>query len=116
MASPSTQSYPHVQNSTGPQTNPTTATILADTGVLPGGIYQVFVLVGCSVAAKFSLEHRNASNDANVSDTMVIRAAAGQTGQYAFKFSVNHNERLRIAPQANITGEGEASLQVFRIN
>ena len=115
MATPATVSYAQIQDSTGPQTNPTTATVLADTGALPSGMYQVIFVGGCSVAAKLDLQHRNAANDGVVSDTVTVRVAAGQSSQLVFKFAINKNERLRVLPQANITGEAEAALQVFRV-
>lgn len=116
MAAPGTTSYGHIQDSTGPQTNPTTATVLADTGALPSGMYQVFIIGGCSVAAKMNVEHRNSENTASVSDNITLRLAAGQSAQFALKFAINTNERIRIVPQAAITGEGEAAVQVFRIS
>jgi hypothetical protein len=115
MAAPVTTSYAQIQDSTGPQTNPTTATVLADSGALPSGMYQVIFVGGCSVAAKLDLQHRNAANSGAISDTITIRVAAGQSSQLIFKFAINKDERIRVLPQANITGEAEAAVQVFRI-
>jgi hypothetical protein len=108
-------SYAPVMDTTGSQTNPTTATVLADTGALPSSLYEVRVLVGCSVAAAFVLQRRNEANDANVGDVPVLRAAAGQTGEYVLKYELLTNERLRVLPAANITGSGEATIQVERM-
>lgn len=110
-----TASYGPVIDSTTPQTNPQTTDILADSGPMQSGMYEVRVTCGCTVAAVFQFEHRNAANDANVTDPIVIRAAAGQTGEYVFKYHLNTNERVRVRPQANITGGGEASVSLFRV-
>jgi hypothetical protein len=112
---PSSASYAAYHDSAGKQTNPTTADVLADTGAIPSALYDVRVLVGCSAAATFNIQHRNAANDGNVSDTVLIRAAAGQTGEYIFKYALNTNERIRVVPEANITGSAEATVQAIRI-
>lgn len=113
MASPSA-SYPSTRNSAGSTTNPGTSDVLADTGALSAGLYEVRICVGCSVAAAFNFQHRNAANGAT-NETIVIRAAAGQTGEYVFKFNVNTNERLRALPAAVITGVAEITIEATRI-
>lgn len=107
-------SYPAYHDACTPQTNPGTSTVLVDTGALPAALYEVRVSPGCSVAAIFTLQHRNSSNDGNVSDPILIRAAAGQTGEYIYKFALNANERLRVLPYAAITGDAEAAIQAIR--
>lgn len=110
-----TASYAPVIDASAVETNPTTATILADTAALPSALYEVRCVVGSSVAAIFVLERRNAANGANVGDPVNLYAAAGQSGEYVFKFEVNKDERFRVRPQANITGTAAAALQVERI-
>jgi hypothetical protein len=114
MAGPSASYVPY-HDSAGKTTNPTTADVLADTGVMVAGIYEVRVFLGCSVAATFNIQHRNAANDGGISDPVLIRAAAGQTGEYVLKYGINLNERIRVVPEANITGAGEASVQAIRV-
>lgn len=111
----SSASYAAYHDSAGKQTNPTTATVLADTGAMAGAMYDVRVLVGCSAAATLNVEHRNAANDGTVSDTVLIRVAAGQTGEYIFKYFIKTNERIRVLPEANITGAGEATIQAIKV-
>jgi hypothetical protein len=77
-------------------TNPTAGTVTADTGALPAGNYEVRVTVGASAAAQFLLQRRNAANGANVGDTVVLYAAAGQSGQYVFSFVLEASERVRV--------------------
>ena len=112
---PATAIYAAIHDTQGKQTNPTTSTVLADTGVLPGALYEVRVLVGCSAAATMNVEHRNAANDGTISDTVLLRVAAGQTGMYVLKFDVKTNERIRVVPEANITGAAESTLQAIRV-
>jgi hypothetical protein len=115
MAGFRSASYAPVLDAIAPQTNPTTASVLADTGALPSALYEVRAMVGCTVAAIFQLQRRNAANGANVGDVVYIRAAAGQTGEYILKYEINKDERLRILPAANITGDAEATIQVERM-
>lgn len=114
MAAPSA-SYPAIHDSAGKQTNPTTATVLADTGAASASLYEVRVFVGCSAAATFNIQHRNAANDGNISDTVTLRAAAGQTAEYVLKYHLNQSERIRVLPEANITGDAEATIQAIRV-
>lgn len=107
--------YSPVSDSAGILTNPDTATVLADTGALPRGFYEIRVLPGCSVAAIFYVQHRNSGNDANVTDATIIRAAAGQTGEYILKFPIDENQRVRVLPAASITGNAEAFIQAIKI-
>lgn len=108
-------SYPPVIDSSSPQTNPTTATVLADTGALNAALYEVRVTCGCTVAAIFQVQRRDSANSNNVGDVLYIRAAAGQTGEYVFKFELNSSERIRVLPAANITGDAEASVSAERM-
>lgn len=108
-------SYAPVLNSSSPQTNPTTSTVLADTGALPAALYEARVTCGCTVAAIFQIQRRDTSNGSNVGSVIYIRAAAGQTGEYVFKYELNSNERIRVLPAANITGDAEASVSVERM-
>jgi hypothetical protein len=114
MAGPSA-SYGPVNNFGAVTTNPLAASsVLADTGALSAGLYEVRIFVGCSVAAIFKVQHRDSTN-ASTNSTINLRAAAGQTAEYVLKYDVNTNERIRVLPQANITGDAEVSLQAVRV-
>lgn len=107
--------YAAVHNSAGKTTNPTTASVLADTGAVTyGGLYEVRILVGCSAAATFYLQHRDATN-ATTTTQVLLRAAAGQTGEYILKYNLAASERLRALPEANITGDAEITIQAIRV-
>lgn len=83
--------------SEGELTNPADDALVADSGaVTSGGIYEVLATVGASAAAEFQLQRRNTANDANVGDVVILKAAASQTAQYRFWFTVLVGERVRI--------------------
>lgn len=104
-----------VRNSQGIQTNPTTATVLADTGAVAGGLYDVKIIVGSSVAATFEVQVRDSANAANVGSTHIVYVAAGQSAQFVLSnVGLNPNERVRVLPQANITGTAAANVFVHR--
>ena len=98
--------------SNGVQTNPTTSTVLADTGAIATTSlnYEFIVTVWCTAAATFSVQRRNAANGANVGDVATIRVPADMAGQYRFLFSLASGERVRILPQASITGDAAATI------
>jgi hypothetical protein len=107
--------YPPTFDTTGKQTNPTTTDVLADTGALASAVYEVRIWVGSSVAATFVVQHRDAANTGNVGDVPVIRSAAGQTAEYLYTMVLNVSERIRVLPEANITGTAEAAVEATRI-
>ncbi len=108
-------SFPPVINATAPTTNPTTSSVLADTGALASGLYEIRVSAGATVAAIFQLQRRNAANGANVGSIIHIRTAAGQTTEQVWKYELLTSERIRLLPQANITGDAEAAIQAERV-
>lgn len=106
---------PPVLDSAGKQTNPTTATVLADTGALVAGLYEVRVLLGASAAAIFALERRNAANGANVGDVPAIYVPAAGSLYAVFTYVLEASERLRVVMETNLTGTAAATLQVERL-
>jgi hypothetical protein len=108
------KSYPVTSDASADETNPTTSTILADSGAMPSAVYAVTVLVGASAAAKFLVQVRNAANDANIGDAHIIYCAAGAGLAVPFTFALNKNERVRVTMHTNLTGTGAASVQLQR--
>jgi hypothetical protein len=103
--------------SEGVQTNPTTATVMADTGAITAGgvhstslAFEFVVTCWASVVATFSVQRRNAANDANVGNVATIRIPADMAGQYRFLYTLVSGERLRVVPQANITGTAAVTI------
>lgn len=103
-------------DSQGEQVNPTNSTVLADTGALPGGgIYEVRVLTSTTVAARPTIQHRNAANTANVDDVQEWFLPDGTTVGFVFRFAAQANERFRILLGTGITGTAVANITAYRI-
>lgn len=109
-----TVSYAPLYFTATPTTNPTSGTVIVDSGALTQGMYELRLLPGASAAALFTLQHRDSTNASNIA-AISIRAAAGQTAEYVLKFAVNSNERIRLVMGANLTGDAEGALQIERI-
>lgn len=107
--------YPIAHDASADETNPTTATILADTGALEGGIYRAHLVLGASAAAKFAVQRRNAANSANVGDVVNIYVAAGTTEEVTLRFALEKDERVRVTMLANLTGTASAAIQAQRV-
>jgi hypothetical protein len=114
MAALPLQSNAPVIDCQGVQTNPTTATVMADTGELPSGIYEVLVMCSASATARMQLEHRNAANGASVSDVAPWRLSANAPAEFRGVYFLNKLERLRVMMTANLTGDGEAVIYATR--
>jgi hypothetical protein len=99
----------------GVKTNPTTATVMADTGVLPSGNYEVLVMASASATARFEVQHRNAANDAAASDVAPFRLSANAPAEFRAMYFVNYGDRIRVMPTADLTGDGEATIFVQRM-
>lgn len=110
-----TATYGPYHDSQGKVNNPTTSTLLADTGAMPSAIYEVRIVAGSSAAGTLNVQHRDSANTGNVSDTAIIFCAAGQSGQYVLKYAVNQNERIRVLPETSITGDVSVTIQAVRV-
>jgi hypothetical protein len=112
--------YPIVRDSQGEQTNPTTATVMADTGELDaeeggGGIYEALVVLSASATAKFQVEVRNAANGATVGDAHIVYAAANTPVAIPFRFEIERDQRIRVMMNANLTGTAAVNLVAQRV-
>jgi hypothetical protein len=96
--------------------NPGTSDILADTGALGPGRYEVRVLVGGDAAGTFQVQRRNAANGANVGDVPIIYTAATSSGEYVLTYVLETGERIRVLPTASLTGNFAATIQVEELN
>jgi len=96
----------------GEQTNPADDALMADTGALAAGSYEVIATIGASASAHFALQRRNADNDENVGDVPVLYGPAGQSGQYRFLYRVEAGERLRVVMDDSLTGTASVALNV----
>lgn len=123
--------YPLLTDSQGEQTNPTTATVMADTGALGnaytsdigaqtyykggGGIYEVTGSASATATAEFVIQLRNAANGANVGDTQVFYCGANTTVPFFFKFEVENGQRIRVMMNTNLTGDAVVDITAQRV-
>ena len=94
-------------------TNPAIDTILADSGALAGGQSEATIIVGGSVAAIYTIEHRNAANTANV-NSQVVASVLNEAKQYWLPgISFAASERIRVRLNAAVVGSLQASVFTF---
>jgi hypothetical protein len=97
--------------SAGIVTNPATDAILADSGALAGdaGPQDVSILVGGTVLAVLTIEHRNAANGANLF-SQVITSPANDARQFWVTTRFNSSERVRVRLNVGVTGSLQSSI------
>ncbi len=100
--------------SEGVVADPSSATLLADTTALDGGEYEVRLLLGAETSCVFTVQRRNAANDASVGDDVIIYSS-GPTAQYIVLYEVFTNERIRVVAGAAVTGDVYAAIQIERV-
>ena len=108
--------------SSGTALNPAANTIVADTGVLPDGDYDIagnIAFAGSMVASNsaFVLEHRNAANNATLATllslTVINVASNGVSTLPVTGYKIGLNERLRLRTWiAAFTGAVSGSIMV----
>lgn len=96
--------------SEGEKTNPALNLLMADTGALAAGTWELRFTVGASAAADFQIQRRNAANTANVGDVVILKGPAGQSGQYIFTFHLEVNERVRVVMDDALTGTAAVAI------
>lgn len=97
-------------------TDPTSGTVMADTGaVTAAGLYEFRIFPGASATAEFAVQRRNAANGANVGDVVVLYAAAGQTGGYILTYSLEVGERVRVVMNEAVTGSAAVAINGERL-
>lgn len=112
--------YTSAQIFTGSVFNPAAASVMATTGPLPAGTYDVFGQIGFtggSVAAgQVQMQHRNAADAVNLA-IMAELALDGGTGRVAVArmspigYVIAENERIRV--QISTLGAGKFWAQIF---
>lgn len=109
---------------TGPQTAPGAGTVLADTGALPAGTYDLRFLTSSNsnsvLTETFMVQHRNAANAANLAtwEYVTILSASNNVGAitYALGYILALNERIRIInSQAGEGGTSQVAVIFARI-
>lgn len=97
------------------QTNPIDSALMADTGALSAGSYEMLITIGASAAAHFAVQRRNSANDGNVGDVPIVYGPAGQSGQYRFLFKLEASERVRVIMDDALTGTAAVSINAERL-
>ncbi len=96
-------------------TNPTTGTVLVDTGALGAGEYLVAFSGGGTVSWTYDAQHRNAANDANIDAQRRYCAAGNEDFIFPCKLTVAANQRFRAVLVGNITGDVQMSIFVLEV-
>lgn len=109
--------YVHVgPESEGSQTDPTSGTVMADSGVVTAtGLYEVRLGMGGSAAGQFSVQRRNTANDGNTGDVVIKWTAASGSAEYVYLYKLLENERIRVVATANLTGTYACDLQLWQV-
>ena len=103
----------------GLETNPSTATLIAEidstqlTQVLSGGsMYLVTWIVGASTNAIWQLEQASDTGLAltSVRELLYVQTPSGQSGQYVMTYKLQRSDRLRARLQSAITGVATAKI------
>ena len=102
----------------GIQNGPTAATMLADTGALPAGLYRFKVWWSFADTGKYNeihLEHRNNLNSANIWNTQLSCPQNHQANAWLeFIIRLATDERLRAHPNVNASAGVNYSTIIFR--
>lgn len=95
-------------------TNPTSGTLMADSGaVVNNGNYEARIIISQSAAAVYNVARRNAANGADVSPFPVaLYGAGGQSSQYCILVHLEAGERVRVTMGANLTGQAQVMVQL----
>lgn len=99
-------------------TNPVLGTILADTGPLPAGIYDIryFGTVDGSTGPAFwALQHRNAANTTDIFAQYYGVTANTGLVQHLGLLKVKDNESVRIIVRVNMTTSTQHCLYCVRV-
>lgn len=100
----------------GATSNPTSSVVLADTGAIATlGTYLARVAISTDAAGAINVQLRNAANNDN-SKEMRRYLAANANLDFIWPFRVDTaNQRLRVIPNATITGNLSASIDLEKL-
>ena len=99
--------------------NPGAGAVLADTGQLVAGRYYFQFIMDATVATRFSRQHRNAANSANVANSLTKEIPIPLDTEidtiYSIWVDVLINERIRVIDVAGFTGSATALIAFGRV-
>jgi hypothetical protein len=99
----------------GPQVNPTNTLLMADTGAVSGGNYEIRFIFTQTANAAWNIQHRNVANDASTV-AMRVDAGAGQASEFSLLFRLAPSERVRVTNNGGFTGTGQVLMQTERMD
>lgn len=92
-------------SATSEETNPQTTTALATFIATATGKYLLHIFIGATAACILNLERRNAANDGTTwSFRMDFTGATAAPVEYVLRVDLTASERVRLIPDANVTG------------
>lgn len=97
--------------SEGDKLNPGSLEVLADTGALAAGNYEMRVFAGTTLSSSVLVQRRNAANAANVGVAPRLYTAANLTAEYVFTFRLEASERVRVLMGEALTGTAHGAIQ-----
>lgn len=97
-------------SSNGPLVNPTSGTVMADTGPLAIGAYSVLVLASASVVSAMDIQVRDSTNTITVNSQQLRLSLAVSQQIGEILIFVNDNERIRVVMAGTIVGTAQASV------
>jgi hypothetical protein len=104
---------PHLWETNGIITNPSTGQVLADTGPLLQQDHDITVVISSSLTIGVDVELRNAANDATLA-SQHIRVLANDSRSVSFTYStLEGDQRLRVVAHAAIIGIVQASIMTL---
>ena len=107
--------YPVHRDTQGEKTNPDTTIVMADTGAIPAGIYEVLVSVSETALAEYAVQRRNVANDANIGDVVVFYGPANSGRDVPLRFEIEKDERVRVMMNASLTGDAVVHVTAQRV-
>ena len=108
--------YPVTRATVAEATNPSDNDVMADTGALPGGIYEVLCNMSCATAiAKVHVAQRNVDNDADVGAEMHFNIPQDSGRDVPLRFELEKNQRVVIRMAAAQTGTTACNITAQRV-
>ena len=120
VISPRIANFPIIRDSQGELTNPTTSTLLADSGPIGEesggtGVYEVLILASATATAEFVVQHRNNQNNQTVGDAVIFYTPANVPVPVPMRFFVDKGDRIRVLPNASLTGDAVVNIFLQRV-
>lgn len=102
--------------SAGKSATPADNEIMANSGAMAAGRYDVRVIVSATLAGVWEILHRNAADDGNIGPITAIRSIATGTAEVEVTFDLAESERVTVIMDGALgSGDGQASLYLEKL-